>query len=415
MRNYIFLLMGGIQALHGLASDSLPLARTSIYNLRQVKDRVPAPALSDSTQDPNGQLAEFAVQAKTQNVFIITLDGFRWQEMFQGADSVILSDPRFVKDSSLIRQLFWDPDPETRRRKLMPFFWEVIAKKGQLYGNREFSNKVNVKNLYQISYPGYNEIFTGTTDPHLILNIPIKNKNTNLLEYLNHIKEYRGRVAAFSSWNLFPYILNEKRSQIILNSGYCQMPGEEGDSLTEAINMLEENVYPKTHTRYDWLTYLTAREYIERKHPRIVFLSLGQTDIYAHQGRYDLYLEGASAIDKMIAELWYYTQTQPFYKGNTTFIITTDHGRGNSSSTWVKHGIFTKGSGETWIAMLGQGIVSLGELKTVKQTYQKQIAPTIASLLGQKFELTNSSGKPISLPGNPDYLELGKELPAEIK
>src|ERR1700691_2398965 len=105
---------------------------------------------------------------KTKNVFIITTDGFRWQEVFNGADSAIVNDPEFVQDTSLIKDLYWDENREERRKKLMPFFWNVIGKKGQLYGNRSQNSDVNVKNIFKISYPGYNEILTGYADPLVI-------------------------------------------------------------------------------------------------------------------------------------------------------------------------------------------------------------------------------------------------------
>jgi hypothetical protein len=291
---------------------------------------------------------------------------------------------------------------------LMPFFWNVIAEKGQLYGNRGFGNKVNVKNFYKISYPGYNEIFTGTTDPGIIINLPRNNKNTNILEYLNNTTEYRGKVAAFSSWNLFPYIFNKDRRTFTLNSGYTVLPNEDADTSLQIINKIQENVVHKSNTRFDWLTYFTAREYVEKYHPRIVFIGLGETDEFAHQGRYDLYLQQASAIDKMIGDLWYYTQTHPFYKNKTSFIITTDHGRGNTESSWVTHSLLTRGSGETWLAMIGNGITSTGELKTVQQTYQKQLASTIAILAGKNFVTPNKTGKPINLPEMPQNMELTK-------
>src|SRR5262249_49240219 len=85
---------------------------------------------------------------KTENVFIITLDGFRWQEVFSGADPAIIGNPEYVNDTSLMRQLYMDQDPTVRRKQLMPFFWSVIAEKGQLYGNRTWNNKVDVKNFY---------------------------------------------------------------------------------------------------------------------------------------------------------------------------------------------------------------------------------------------------------------------------
>jgi hypothetical protein len=337
--------------------------------------------------------------SKTENIFIITIDGFRWQEVFSGADPAIIRDGRFVQDTSLMHQLYLHDDPSVRRQKLMPFFWNVIAKKGQLYGNRLLDNKVNVKNFYKVSYPGYNEILTGYTDPRIVMNLPRNNNNISILEYLNNQKEYHGKVVAFSSWNIFPYILNQERSQLKINSGYESMDDEDTDTTFQLINKVQENVGEKTHTRYDWLTYLNAREYIEQHQPRVVFIGLGETDEFAHHGQYDMYLQQATAVDKMIADLWYYVQTHSFYKNKTTFIITTDHGRGAKPSSWSAHHLFVNGSAQTWLAMLGPDIAPAGEIKNDQQIYQKQIASTIAMFLGQKFESVHRVGKPISLQG----------------
>ena len=83
---------------------------------------------------------------KNRNIFIITTDGFRWQEVFTGADSNIVNNTKYVKDTSLIKNKFWDDDIDKRKAKLLPFFWNMIAKKGQLFGNRNFSNEI--KGLY---------------------------------------------------------------------------------------------------------------------------------------------------------------------------------------------------------------------------------------------------------------------------
>lgn len=347
---------------------------------------------------------------QTENIFIITTDGFRWQEVFAGADSAMISNTRFVQDTALIKQLYWDEDAGVRRHKLMPFMWDVIAQKGQIYGNRQFGNKANAANFYKISYPGYNEIFTGYADPFITTNLPRQNQNTNILEYLNNEKKYHGNVVAFSSWTVVPYILNAQRSGLPVNSGYENMENENADTAFQLINQVQDNVEHKSHTRYDWLTYLNAREYIEQHHPKIVFIGLGETDEFAHEGHYDRYLQQANAVDKMISELWYYVQTNSFYKNKTTFIITTDHGRGESANSWHKHSLFTKGSAQTWMAMIGPGIEPVGEIKTEQQIYQKQIASTIAMLLGQEFQTSHKIGKPISLVGASGKMNYGNNL-----
>lgn len=332
---------------------------------------------------------------KAENIFIITTDGTRWQEVFNGADSLLLHNPKFVQDTALAAQLYWDASTLERRKKLMPFFWNVIAKQGQLYGNRERESRVNVRNLYKISYPGYNELLTGYADPLPILNAPQYNRNTSVLEYLNGLPSFKDRVAAFTSWNVFPFILNNRRCGLMENSGYAALNDTaEGVQL---VNEVQDKVEQKYKTRYDLLTFFTAREYIRQHHPRVVFLSLGETDEFAHKGQYDLYLQQLANVDKMIAELWYYVQTDPFYKNNTTFLISTDHGRGRAEK-WTTHHSFIRGSGEIWLAMLGKNITPAGEMQAVRTVYQGQVAATVAFLLGEEFRSRRTVGKPLPLP-----------------
>jgi hypothetical protein len=214
-----------------------------------------------------------------------------------------------------------------------------------------WGNKVNVRNFYKISYPGYNEIFTGHTDAFSSPNLPIENPHVNVLEYLNASAEYQGKVAVFTSWNVFPYILNEARSGLPVNSGYTPL-AEKGDPEAGLIDSVQAGMR-QSKTRHDLLTFLSAKEYIEQHHPSVLFLGLGETDECAHAGRYDLYLQQAADIDRMIADLWYLVQTDPFYRDSTTFLITTDHGRGWKSNKWTTHGFWAEGSGDIWMAVLG--------------------------------------------------------------
>jgi len=181
-----------------------------------------------------------------------------------------------------------------------------------------------------------------------------------------------------------------------MNSGYQNL--EEDNMEQSLVNKVEnEAVYNKTETRQDQLTFITAKEYIGRFQPPIVYLGFGETDEMAHRGRYDLYLEKAAAIDKMIGELWHWVQSNPRYKDNTTFIITTDHGRGRSSSKWADHGLFVNGSSQTWLVLIGPNITPLGEMKNEEQLYQKQIAQTIANLVGENFKSNKAIAPAVAL------------------
>ena len=67
----------------------------------------------------------------------------------------------------------------------MPFTWKTLAIKGQLYGNRNYSNLMQVKNTYWFSYPGYSEILSGFVDENINSNNYPENKNDHILGFLN--------------------------------------------------------------------------------------------------------------------------------------------------------------------------------------------------------------------------------------
>ncbi len=99
----------------------------------------------------------------------------------------------------------------------------------------------------------------------------------------------------------------------------------------------------------------------------------------------DSYLQQINNADRMISQLWYFVQSNENYKDKTTLLVTTDHGRGKNEKKWQDHDFITSGSGQTWLAVIGPDIEAGGEMKNRQHIYQKQIANSIASLLGLRF------------------------------
>ena len=324
---------------------------------------------------------------QTENLFIITLDGLRWEELFGGAVDSMMNEPEFVKDTAALQQLFAASTPVERRKKLMPFFWETIAVEGQLYGNRWEGNKVNCSNIFWFSYPGYNEILTGYSDPRIKSNDKIPNPNKTVLEWINQQPGFEDRVAAFGSWDVFPYIINEERSGIPVNAGFRLAADESLSTREQLLNELQPTVpSPWSTVRLDAFTHGYAVEYLKKYHPRLLYISYGETDDFAHDGRYDHYLKSAHQTDQWISDLWDFAQNDPVYKNKTTFLITTDHGRGNSpKKEWKSHGKIYRGSNAIWMAVLGPDTPALGEVKTEMQLWQNQVAKTGAALLGLDY------------------------------
>src|SRR5437016_4163626 len=83
---------------------------------------------------------------KTQNVVLIVSDGLRWQEIYQGADPLLLdakNGGNWAEEADL-KRLYWRESPQERRELIFPFIWGTVAKQGQLFGNRTAGSDAHV-------------------------------------------------------------------------------------------------------------------------------------------------------------------------------------------------------------------------------------------------------------------------------
>jgi Type I phosphodiesterase / nucleotide pyrophosphatase len=325
---------------------------------------------------------------RTRNVVLIVSDGLRWQEIFTGADPTLLNESHggiWDKEQDLRRE-FWRDDPLERRRALFPFLWNTVAVRGQIFGNQAQGSVARVTNGLAFSYPGYNEMLTGHPDPKIDSNEFGPNPNISVLEWLNTLPDLHGKVSVFATWAVFKDIFNVARSHLPLQVGWD--PPYQGE-LSERQALL--NRLYQTTTRLDDEDVYNAFQQVPlldsfaKQQPQVLFVGYGETDNWAHAGRYDLVLHSAHLFDRFVGELWERLQALPAYRDRTTFIITTDHGRGSGPTEWKEHGIEQKGSENIWIAVLGPDTPSLGERRHIDEVHQAQIAATVAALLGKDF------------------------------
>ena len=116
---------------------------------------------------------ELCAAEPVENVILVTMDGLRFQELFGGADKRLINkEDGKVEDAKLTMQKYWTENPLERRQKMMPFFSEVVAQQGQVFGSPEHQSQVTVENGRFFSYPGYNEILTGIADKSIDSTIP---------------------------------------------------------------------------------------------------------------------------------------------------------------------------------------------------------------------------------------------------
>ena len=339
---------------------------------------------------------EAAPAFKTENVVVIVTDGLRWQEVFRGAETALVSEkPGGVEDVHATKAAFWRPTAKERREALLPFLWTTVAKDGQIYGNADAGSASQVTNGYKFSYPGYNEIITGAGDPRIDKNEFGPNPNVSVFEWLNGTPEFHERVAVVGGWDVFPAIFNRERSHLPMRTGWDTPVPAPATPKEELLNTLYRTT---THEFSDmpWDAFLqqTLLDYVAKNKPRLLFVGFGETDEWAHNGRYDLVLQSAHNVDGFIRELWTAMQAMPQYKDKTTFIITTDHGRGDGPENWKHHDWNVEGAENMWIAVIGPDTPGTGERKNAGRVTQGQIAATVARLLGKDWQTFNPKAAP---------------------
>ena len=333
-------------------------------------------------------------------VVLVSIDGVRWQEVFNGADQALYQHPEWVKTPQLIHS-FTPGRPEL----LMPFLHQTINQQGITVGNRHLGSAMDVSNPYQISYPGYQELLAGFSDPAIYSNNKIANPNVTVLEWLNQQPQLRDKIAAFGSWDLFPYILNTKRSGLTVNAGFMQQQGKLSEKQRYLNQLQAKTPSPFANVRLDVFTQEFALEHLRLHKPKLLYIALGEADDFAHLGQYDQYLAAIHRSDQFIADLWQELQNDPYYRDQTTLLISTDHGRGEAAQ-WRSHGKSSvmpgykgpvpqiAGSEQIWLAAIGPEIPAAGLVRTNGTWQQGQMAATLAAVLGFDYQAVQQKAAP---------------------
>jgi hypothetical protein len=346
---------------------------------------------------PTAAAAQPPAPLKTRNVVLIVSDGLRWQEIFSGADPTLLNekDGGIWDSEASLRKAYWRDDVGERRKALFPFLWGTVAVQGQIFGNQTLGSIARVTNPYAFSYPGYNEMLTGHPDKRIDANEFGPNPNVNVFEWLNGLADLKGRVSVYATWEIFKDIFNVRRSHLPLHVGWdLPYPGTSNPREQLLNELYGTTTRLEDEDVYDSFLQVPLIDSFKSHKPRLLFVGYGETDNWAHAGRYDLVLHSAHMFDHFVAQLWNTLQRLPEYRGRTTFIITTDHGRGSGPVDWKEHGVEQKGSDNIWIAVIGPDTAPLGERRGGPEVHQAQIAATIAALLGKDYRQAVAEAAP---------------------
>jgi hypothetical protein len=335
---------------------------------------------------------------RTEHLVLVTLDGVRPREVFGGLDLEILratTRQGRAEDGELHRR-YWAPTPEARRARLMPFLWgELLARHGSIAGNADRGSVARIANRHRISYPGYAELLTGEVHDDLIASNA--QRQSPLPTVLEFARERLGlgvhEVAAFASWETLRWIVESRPGTITANAG--RQPYDDPDPAVRAASELQlEAPPPWERMRHDAVTMRLARAHLARFAPRVLYVGLGETDDWAHDGRYDRHLEAVARADAFLADLWAWLEASPRYAGRTTLVVTTDHGRGLTTEDWRQHEAGVDGAEAIWLAVAGPDTPRRGEWTDAPPITLGQVAATCARLLGLDYGAARPAAAP---------------------
>ena len=257
-------------------------------------------------------------------VILVTIDGVRWQEATDPEVLPVLSD------------------------------WAV-------FGDHTKGSRVTTSSIRPLSMPGYHALMAGFTTPCADNDCDRIAVQTLPERIIADLSLQQSEVGVFCSWAAIPRsVASQSPVSFILDSAI-------------------DPAAPWPNARLDAQTIVRAMRYLEGYRPRFLWISLLDTDEFAHRDQregYDLSLE---QIDQWLVVL----QEKLVEMGvaeQTTIILTTDHGRGRGPF-WTSHGSIPAAT-QMWLAATGPWVGMSGVVSGGPRIHQADVRPTIEALLG---------------------------------
>jgi len=344
-----------------------------------------------------------AQSAPERRVILVTFDGVRTEEFFGGLDSVILSaDRRYsgVEDSARLRRDYGRDTPEARRHAVMPFFWDSLAPTGMVFGDTTRGSRVSITNPHGFSAPGYEEILTGHWQSDVTSNDRVRYTHRTVLEIVRERLRLRPQdVALFGSWENLREYGASRDGAVLINAGYDTLPTTLSTPTSRLLQRLQQRALAMWEgSRLDAFTGGMGLEYLRSRQPRLMYFSFDDTDDLAHNRRYDRVLDALHSLDDFLRELSHTVDSLPAYRGRTTIILTTDHGRGHTPADWSDHGADVEGSRKIWLGVFGPFTPRVGVVSGGSEIHQAQVSATILEALGLDPTLLGPEAEP-PVPG----------------
>lgn len=309
-------------------------------------------------------------------VVLITVDGVRWQDVFEG------SDPSFSGAPAL--------PPEV----LMPRAHHLITTRGVALGaTRDGCGTVHTAGASNVSLPGYIEIFTGHASHCLDNNC----EGVTETVFDEAARANVPGVASIGAWEKLALAVSGGGTGVFVSAGRSWPDAAPATGrLGELVAVGETSAPYPGHDGYrpDVATAAIALEYFRTVKPALFHIGLGDTDEYGHRNEYGSYLTALARADALIGDLADLLDTMGDEGRKTTVIVTPDHGR---NSDFRDHGVFRPESARTFVLAFGGGVRVRGVACPTRDVTLADIAPTIRVLMGLPRDTADGHGRAIEL------------------
>ena len=136
-----------------------------------------------------------------------------------------------------------------------------------------------------------------------------------------------------------------------------------------------------------------ALSYLRAERPDFLFVGLGETDEFAHQGNYAGYLDALREADDFLGEVSAELAARAQQGVKTALFVTADHGRAES---FREHGKPYPESARVWLVASGTAILARGFVASPEQRRLADIAPTLRTVFGLPGDGSRGAGTPLT-------------------
>jgi len=375
----------------GLADLLARLLALVAFAVTCVASADPAPPASRALLPRLGKSAETRLtQASLEapglrTVVIVVIDGARWQEMFVGVDPMLARLHRLARREVL------------EASKLLPEIHAIVDRGGAALGVPGHGAEISASGPAYLSLPGYTELFSGRPATSCRSNNCPNVTQPTLVDDLIREQALGPRdVTIFSSWPGILHAIALDRSRALVSAG--QRNGSNLSVLKadpQARRLFELGARSKNQPgqpdyRPDRHTAALALHWLRTNRPRLLFLSLGDADEYAHFGSYRRYLSALRESDAVIGELARSIDELNAAGWPAALFVTADHGRDRHCRD---HGAKSPESARSFLIATGAGIARGGAVDAPRARHLADLAPTLRVLMRLEPQLRPDSGE----------------------